>query len=107
MTLLEAFRIADSVLTQGVQGISDIITQPGLINVDFADVKAIMKDAGSSLMGIGSGVGDNRAQMAARAAISSPLLEVSIEGAKGVLFTVTGGPDHDHDRSRRSSQDYS
>ena len=93
MTLLEAFRIADSVLTQGVQGISDIITQPGLINVDFADVKAIMKDAGSSLMGIGSGVGDNRAQMAARAAISSPLLEVSIEGAKGVLFTVTGGPD--------------
>lgn len=93
MTLLEAFRIADSVLTQGVQGISDIITQPGLINVDFADVKAIMKDAGSSLMGIGNGVGDNRAQMAARAAISSPLLEVSIEGAKGVLFTVTGGPD--------------
>lgn len=93
MTLLEAFRIADSVLTQGVQGISDIITQPGLINVDFADVKAIMKDAGSSLMGIGTGVGDNRAQMAARAAISSPLLEVSIEGAKGVLFTVTGGPD--------------
>lgn len=93
MTLLEAFRVADSVLTQGVQGISDIITQPGLINVDFADVRAIMNDAGSALMGIGSGVGDNRAQMAARAAISSPLLEVSIEGAKGVLFTITGGPD--------------
>lgn len=93
MTLLEAFRVADSVLTQGVQGISDIITQPGLINVDFADVRAIMKDAGSALMGIGSGVGDNRAQMAARAAISSPLLEISIEGAKGVLFTITGGPD--------------
>ena len=93
MTLLEAFRVADSVLTQGVQGISDIITQPGLINVDFADVKTIMNDAGSALMGIGSGVGDNRAQMAARAAISSPLLEVSIEGAKGVLFTITGGPD--------------
>ncbi len=93
MTLLEAFRVADSVLTQGVQGISDIITQPGLINVDFADVKAIMKDAGSALMGIGNGVGDNRAQMASRAAISSPLLEVSIEGAKGVLFTITGGPD--------------
>lgn len=93
MTLLEAFRVADSVLTQGVQGISDIITQPGLINVDFADVRAIMKDAGSALMGIGSGVGDNRAQMAARAAISSPLLEISIEGAKGVLYTITGGPD--------------
>ncbi len=93
MTLLEAFRVADSVLTQGVQGISDIITVPGLINVDFADVKTIMKDAGSALMGIGTGVGDNRAQMAARAAVSSPLLEVSIEGAKGVLFNITGGPD--------------
>lgn len=93
MTLLEAFRVADSVLTQGVQGISDIITMPGLINVDFADVKAIMKDAGSALMGIGNGVGDSRAQMAARAAISSPLLEVSIDGAKGVLFNITGGPD--------------
>jgi cell division protein FtsZ len=93
MTLLEAFRVADSVLTQGVQGISDIITVPGLINVDFADVKTIMKDAGSALMGIGTGVGDSRAQMAARAAISSPLLEVSIEGAKGVLFNIVGGPD--------------
>ncbi|TSC88340.1 MAG: cell division protein FtsZ [Microgenomates group bacterium Gr01-1014_16] len=93
MTLLEAFRVADSVLTQGVEGISDIITVPGLINVDFADVKSIMRDAGSALMGIGSGVGDNRAQMAARAAISSPLLEVSIDGAKGVLFNIIGGPD--------------
>jgi len=93
MTLLEAFRVADSVLTQGVQGISDIITVPGLINVDFADVKTIMKDAGSALMGIGTGVGDNRAQMASRAAVSSPLLEVSIDGAKGVLFNITGGPD--------------
>jgi cell division protein FtsZ len=93
MTLLEAFRVADSVLSQGVQGISDIITMPGLINVDFADVKAVMKDAGSALMGIGTGVGENRAQMAARAAISSPLLEVSIEGAKGVLFNIIGGPD--------------
>lgn len=93
MTLLEAFRVVDSVLTQGVQGISDIITVPGLINVDFADVKTIMKNAGSALMGIGSGVGDNRAQMAARAAISSPLLEISIEGAKGILFNITGGPD--------------
>jgi cell division protein FtsZ len=93
MTLLEAFRVADSVLSQGVQGISDIITVPGLINVDFADVKAIMRDAGSALMGIGTGVGENRAQMAARAAVSSPLLEVSIEGAKGVLFNIVGGPD--------------
>lgn len=93
MTLLEAFRVVDSVLIQGVQGISDIITVPGLINVDFADVKMIMKDAGSALMGIGTGVGDNRAQMAARAAVSSPLLEISIEGAKGILFNITGGPD--------------
>ena len=93
MTLLESFRVVDSVLSQGVQGISDIITQPGLINVDFADVKTIMKDAGSALMGIGTGVGENRSQMAARAAVSSPLLEVSIEGAKGVLFNIVGGPD--------------
>ncbi len=93
MTLLEAFRVADSVLTQGVQGISDIITVPGLINVDFADVKSVMKDAGSALMGIGSGVGENRAQMAARGAVSSPLLDVAIDGAKGVLFNITGGPD--------------
>ncbi len=93
MTLLEAFRVADSVLSQGVKGISDIITIPGLINVDFADVKAIMQNAGSALMGIGSGVGENRAQMAARAAVASPLLEVSIDGAKGVLFNITGGGD--------------
>jgi len=93
MTLLESFKVVDSVLTQGVQGISDIITQPGLINVDFADVKSIMSDAGSALMGIGSGVGENRAQMAARAAVMSPLLEVSIEGAKGILFNIIGGPD--------------
>jgi cell division protein FtsZ len=93
MTLLEAFRVADSVLTQGVQGISEIITVPGLINVDFADVKTIMREAGSALMGIGTGVGENRAQMAARAAVSSPLLEVSIEGAKGILFNIIGGPD--------------
>jgi cell division protein FtsZ len=93
MTLLEAFRVVDSVLTQGVQGISDIITVPGLINVDFADVKTIMKSAGSALMGMGTGVGENRAQMAARAAISSPLLDTSIEGAKGILLNITGGPD--------------
>lgn len=93
MTLLEAFRVADSVLSQGVQGISDLITMPGLINVDFADVRTIMTNAGSALMGIGTGVGENRAVMAARTAIASPLLEVSIDGAKGVLFNITGGPD--------------
>ncbi|MFZ5366431.1 MAG: cell division protein FtsZ [Patescibacteria group bacterium] len=93
MTLLEAFRVADSVLGQGVQGISDIITLPGLINRDFADIKTIMKNAGSAFMGIGTGVGENRAQAAARGAISSPLLEISIDGAKGILFTITGGPD--------------
>jgi len=93
MTLLEAFRVTDSVLGQGVQGISDLITMPGLINVDFADVKAIMTNAGSSLMGIGTGVGENRAATAARTAIASPLLELSIEGAKGVLFNITGGQD--------------
>ncbi|MEK7521472.1 MAG: hypothetical protein AAB599_01580 [Patescibacteria group bacterium] len=92
-TLADAFKVVDSVLSHGVQGISEIITTPGLINVDFADVRAIMKDAGSALLGIGTGVGDNRAQMAARAAISSPLLEVSIEGAKGVLFNIAGGQD--------------
>ncbi|MBU0618677.1 cell division protein FtsZ [Patescibacteria group bacterium] len=93
MTLLEAFKVADSVLGQAVQGISDLITTPGLINVDFADVKTIMKSAGSALMAVGSGVGENRAQIAARAAISSPLLEVSIEGARGVLFNIAGGKD--------------
>lgn len=93
MTLLEAFKIADSVLSSGVQGISDLITLPGLINRDFADVRTVMKDAGSCFMGIGSGVGENRAQSAARSAIASPLLEVSIDGAKGILFNITGGPD--------------
>jgi cell division protein FtsZ len=93
MTLIEAFRVADSVLGQGVQGISDLITMPGLINVDFADVRTIMTNAGSALMGIGTGVGENRAATAARTAIASPLLEVSVEGAKGVLFNITGGPD--------------
>ncbi|MFC1727690.1 cell division protein FtsZ [Patescibacteria group bacterium] len=93
MTLIEAFRMADNVLSQGVQGISDIITTPGLINLDFADVKATMSSAGSALLGIGTGVGENRAQIAAKTAISSPLLDVSIQGAKGVLFNVTGGHD--------------
>lgn len=93
MSLLEAFKVADSVLGQGVQGISDIIVMPGLINVDFADVRTIMTDAGSALMGIGFGTGEGKAASAARSAIASPLLEVSIEGARGILFNVTGGPD--------------
>lgn len=93
MTLLEAFKVADSVLGQAVGGIADIITTPGLINVDFADVRTIMADAGTALLGIGTGVGENRAQMAARAAVSSPLLDLSIEGATGVLFNITGGED--------------
>ncbi|OGM17974.1 cell division protein FtsZ [Candidatus Woesebacteria bacterium RIFCSPHIGHO2_01_FULL_37_10] len=93
MTLLEAFKVADSVLGQAVGGIADIITTPGLINVDFADVKTIMKNTGTALLGIGTGVGENRAQMAARAAISSPLLDLSMEGATGVLFNISGGSD--------------
>lgn len=91
--LLETFKIADDVLRQGVQGISELITEHGLINLDFADVKAIMSNAGSALMGIGRASGDNRAVQAAQQAIESPLIEVSIDGAKGVLFNVTGGYD--------------
>ncbi|NLM97878.1 MAG: cell division protein FtsZ [Halanaerobiaceae bacterium] len=90
-SLLDAFKIADDVLRQGVQGISDLITITGIINLDFADVKTIMTDAGSALMGIGKARGENRAAEAARLAISSPLLEASIEGAKGVLLNITGG----------------
>jgi cell division protein FtsZ len=90
-SLLDAFATVDEVLRQGVQGISDLITVPGLINVDFADVRSIMESAGSALMGIGQGSGENRAVDAAKAAIDSPLLELSIEGAKGILFTVAGG----------------
>ncbi len=89
-SILDAFRVVDDVLRQGVQGISDIITMPGLINLDFADVRTIMKDAGSALMGIGRGSGENRAVEAARQAIASPLLEVNIAGAQGILFNVTG-----------------
>ncbi len=92
-SLAEAFAVVDDVVRQGVQGISDLVTVPGLINVDFADVKAIMMDAGSALMGLGHGRGEDRAVRAARAAIASPLLEQSIDGARGVLFTITGGPD--------------
>ncbi|MBW4654838.1 MAG: cell division protein FtsZ [Kaiparowitsia implicata GSE-PSE-MK54-09C] len=89
----EAFQVADDILRQGVQGISDIITIPGLVNVDFADVRAVMADAGSALMGIGIGSGKSRAREAAITAISSPLLESSIDGARGVVFNITGGQD--------------
>ncbi len=92
-TLVNAFRIVDDVLRQGVQGISDLITRPGEVNVDFADVRAIMEDSGSALMGIGIASGENRATEAARAAINSPLLELSIDGAKGVLFNISGSSD--------------
>jgi len=92
-TLINSFKIVDDVLRQGVQGISDLITKPGIVNVDFADVKAIMVDSGSALMGIGIGMGETRAVDAAKAAINSPLLELSIDGAKGVLFNVSGSSD--------------
>ena len=91
--LIETFKIADDILRQGVQGISELITEHGLINLDFADVKAIMSNAGSALMGIGRASGDNRATEAAKQAIESPLIEVSIDGARGVLFNITGGYD--------------
>ncbi|MBT4153397.1 MAG: cell division protein FtsZ [Candidatus Magasanikbacteria bacterium] len=90
-SILDAFKIVDEVLQHGVQGISELITVPGLINVDFADVKAIMANQGSALMGIGTGTGEDRAAIAAKAAVSSPLLELSIDGAQGILFTITGG----------------
>jgi cell division protein FtsZ len=90
-SIIEAFRVVDDVLRQGVQGISDLITIPGLINLDFADVRTIMKNAGSALMGIGRASGENRAAEAAREAIASPLLEINITGAQGVLFNITGG----------------
>ena len=91
-SIVDAFRVVDDVLRQGVQGISDLITVPGLINLDFADVRAVMRSAGSALMGIGRSSGPDRAANAARQAISSPLLEINISGAQGVLFNVTGGP---------------
>ena len=89
----DAFASCDNVLRQAVEGISDLITTPGIINVDFADIKAVMRDAGSALMGIGTASGDKRAENAALAAINSPLLEISIHGAKGVLFAISGGDD--------------
>jgi len=93
MPVLEAFKLSDSVLNQGVQGISDLIVMPGLINVDFADVKTVMKNAGTALMGIGIGTGEDRSVVAAKASITSPLLDISIDGATGILFNITGGND--------------
>jgi cell division protein FtsZ len=90
-SVVDAFRLADDVLRQGVQGITDLITVPGLVNLDFADVRTIMRDAGTAMMGIGSASGENRAAEAAREAVSSPLLEASIEGATGILLNITGG----------------
>lgn len=92
-SLIDAFRVVDDVLRQGVQGISDLITHHGMVNVDFADVKAIMANAGSALMGIGKASGENRAVEAARAAIESPMLDITIDGAKGIVFNITAGPD--------------
>ena len=92
-SLQDSFRVADDVLRQGVQGISELITVPGLINLDFADVRTIMSEGGAALMAVGSGKGDERARMAAEQAISSQLLDITIDGARGILFNVTGGPD--------------
>jgi|SRR3989344_5252131 len=92
-SLIDAFRVVDDVLRQGVQGISDLITHHGMVNVDFADIKAIMQNAGSALMGIGKASGENRAVEAARAAIDSPMLDITIDGAKGIVFNITSGPD--------------
>ncbi len=90
-SMVDAFRVADDVLRQGVQGISDLVTLPGLINLDFADVRTIMSDAGSALLGIGMGIGDRRAIDAAEQAVASPLLETSMEGARSILLSITGG----------------
>jgi cell division protein FtsZ len=92
-SLQDSFRLADDVLHQGIQGISELITIPGLINLDFADVKAIMSEGGAALMAVGTGTGEDRAKDAAEKAISSQLLDITIDGARGVLFNVTGGPD--------------
>src|SRR5207237_6060258 len=93
VSMVEAFRVADDVLRQGVQGISDLVTLPGLINLDFADVRTIMSGAGNALLGIGMGTGDRRAVEAAEHAVASPLLETSMEGARSILLSITGGPD--------------
>ena len=103
--MLDAFREADNVLRQGVQGITDLITIPGLINLDFADVRTIMEDAGSALMGIGTSNGENRAAEAARIAISSPLIEEDVEGATGILLNMTGGTRPRPVRGQRGGRD--
>ena len=108
ITIQEAFKLADDALRQGIQGISEIITIPGLINVDFADVKSIMEGGGAAMMSIGEGTGDNRAREAAENAIHSKLLDISIDGAKGILFNVVGGPDmtmHEIDEAARVIQE--
>ena len=92
VSLMDAFKLADEVLRQGIQGISELITVPGLINLDFADVKSIMSVGGAALMAVGRGAGENRAEMAAQQALSSEMLDVTIDGARGILFNVTGGP---------------
>jgi cell division protein FtsZ len=92
-TMIQAFQVADDVLRQGVQGISELITLPGLINLDFADVRTTMRDAGQALLGIGMGTGENRATLAAEGAVSSPLLETSVDGARSILLSITGGED--------------
>jgi cell division protein FtsZ len=92
-SMVEAFRVADDVLRQGVQGVSDLVTLPGIINLDFADVRTVMTDAGNALLGIGMGAGENRALQAAEQAVSSPLLETSMEGARSILLSITGGND--------------
>lgn len=104
MSILDAFRVADSILGRAVQGISDLIVVPGLVNVDFADVRSIMTNAGSALMGIGEGSGEDKSMTAAKAAVTSPLLEVSVEGATGILLNIVGGPDlamHEVDEAAR------
>ncbi len=93
MSMIDAFNMADEILMNGVAGITDLITTPGLINVDFADVKTVLADAGTAVMGIGRASGDSRAVQAAERAMSSPLLETSMEGARGVLLSVSGPPD--------------
>ncbi len=103
-SLIDSFKTVDEVLRQGVQGISEVITIPGLINVDFADVKTIIQDAGSALMGIGEASGENRAVTAAKMAISSPLLDISIDGAKGILFIIVGGPSMTMDEVNEAAQ---
>ena len=104
-TMVEAFQVADDVLRQGVQGISELITLPGMINLDFADVRTTMRDAGQALLGIGMGSGDTRAVKAAESAVSSPLLETSVDGARSILLSITGGAGPEPARGLRGGKD--